>query len=128
MPRRRTLFGPARAFTAIACALLTTALLAACGSPARAVDDPYESCSGDDLCSGGLACADSTLPAGYNGSLCTSTCGSDADCLQVPQNYSAACVNGQCYLTCPAGGESCPYGQGCFTFTSNAGLISLCTP
>ena len=51
-----------------------------------------------------------------------------SDCLQVPSNYSAACVNGQCYLTCPSGSVSCPYSQGCFTFDSNAGPISLCTP
>jgi hypothetical protein len=98
--------------------------------PSSAVDDPYDSCSGGDECSGGLACIDTTLPvsSGYSGSLCTSTCGSDSDCLQVPENYSAACVNGQCYLTCPSGSGTCPYSQGCFTFDSNAGSISLCTP
>jgi hypothetical protein len=128
--RRRTPLGCARAFAWMTCALFAVALLGGCGTPARATDDPYESCSGDDLCAGGLACADTTLPitSGYSGSFCTSTCGSDLDCVQVPQNYSAACVNGQCYLTCPGGGESCPYSQGCFTFDSNAGPISLCTP
>lgn len=131
MPRAtETVLGLARAHLGIGSVLCAVALASGCGSPAPILDEPYESCSGGDVCRGGLACADTTLPvsSGYSGSFCTSTCGSDADCLQVPENYSAACVNGQCYLTCPAGGETCPYSQGCFTFDSNSGPISLCTP
>jgi hypothetical protein len=112
------------------CVLLGAALSTGCSASSRATDYPYESCSPGDYCTGGLACADTTLPisSGYSGSFCTSTCNTGADCLQVPQNFSAECVNAQCYLTCPTGGETCPYSQGCFTFDSNAGPISLCTP
>ncbi len=108
--------------------LVIGAPVAGCSSSATV--SPYESCSGGDVCGGGLACIDTTLPvsSGYSGSFCTSSCGSDADCVQVPENYSAACVNGQCYLTCPGGGATCPYSQGCFTFDSNEGAVSLCTP
>jgi hypothetical protein len=48
--------------------------------------------------------------------------------VQVPQNQTAICVNSQCYLQCPSGGIDCPYGQGCFTFSSNVGPVSLCSP
>ena len=91
---------------------------------------PYESCSGGTYCGGGLGCAQTTLPvsSGYTGSFCTSTCYTQADCPQLVQNYAAICVNSQCYLQCPDGGNSCPYGQGCFTFSSNVGPVSLCTP
>ncbi len=114
---------------------MTLSQCAACSSSpqatdAQVTDEPYESCSGGDSCAGGLACADTTLPvsSGYSGSLCTSSCNSDSDCLQVPDNFNADCVNGQCYLECPTGSQSCPYSQGCFTFSSNTGPISLCTP
>jgi hypothetical protein len=110
--------------------LACVALWSGCTSPSHVVDDPYDSCDPSDDCSGGLSCAGTTLPvsSGFSGNLCTSACGSDGDCLQLVENFDAACVNGQCYLTCPAGGGSCPYDQGCFTFASNTGPISLCTP
>jgi hypothetical protein len=125
--RKRRWLGPLLLLPSV---LAGGALLAACGSPVRVVDDPYDSCSAGDDCRGGLVCADTTLPAssGYSGSFCTSGCSSDADCLQLVSNFDAVCVNDQCYLTCPAGSQSCPYSQGCFTFGSNAGPISLCTP
>src|ERR1700712_4469940 len=65
---------------------------------------PYESCSGGVYCAGGaLTCAATTLPvsSGYTGSFCTAGCNYGSDCPQVPQNYEALCVNGQCYLQCP---------------------------
>ncbi len=92
--------------------------------------EPYDSCVAGDTCSGGLTCADTTLPAssGYSGSFCTSQCSSDGDCIQVPTNYAATCVNGQCYLTCPSD-DTCPFSQSCLTFTDqNGDPISLCTP
>jgi hypothetical protein len=118
-----------RVTTGMATLFACVALWSGCTS-SRVTDDPYESCDPGDYCRGGLACADTTLPvsSGFSGSLCTSDCGSDSDCLQLVSNFDAACVNGQCYLTCPAGGGSCPYSQGCFTFSSNTGPISLCTP
>ena len=134
MPRwRETVSGPARAYTWIACTLFGVALSSGCTTtvtPATVVtDDPYESCETGDLCTGGLDCLPTSLPAstGFSGQLCTSTCSSDADCLQDVSNFSAVCVNDQCYLTCPSS-DSCPYSQGCLTFDSNAGPISLCTP
>jgi hypothetical protein len=127
--RRETVFGVARVYTSMACIVFGAALSSGCSSSV-VTDDPYESCVGGDDCAGGLTCADTTLPvsSGFSGSLCTSACNQDTDCLQVPENFSAACVNGQCYLTCPSGSDTCPYSQGCFTFDSNAGPISLCTP
>lgn len=127
--------------------LLLTGLLfgavmaASCGSSTPAAttavtDNPYETCYAGDICLGGLKCWQTSLPAssGYTGWFCTSGCNYDSDCLQVPANYSAVCVNNLCYLTCPAGGSTCPYdassgvAQGCFTFDSNVGSLDLCTP
>jgi hypothetical protein len=132
--RRETVVGSARVYAWAACILFGAALSSGCSSspPADEVntDDPYESCVPGDYCNGDLDCSPTTLPAssGFSGDFCTSGCNSDSDCLQVPTNYDAACVNGQCYLTCPTGSDSCPYSQSCFTFDSNAGPISLCTP
>lgn len=111
---------------AIAMVVLTAACVVA---PAPDVS-PYDVCSAGDICAGGLTCATSTLPAGssFTGAFCTSGCNTSYDCLQVPQNQTATCVNGQCYLQCPTGGIDCPYGQACFTFDSNVGPISLCSP
>jgi hypothetical protein len=108
---------------------LATASSACTATTGPVVADPYDSCDPGDDCSGGLACAPTTLPvsSGFTGNLCTSGCNVDNDCLQLVNNYDAVCVNGQCYLTCPSS-DSCPYGQGCFTFDSNTGPISLCTP
>jgi hypothetical protein len=91
---------------------------------------PYDACAAGDVCAGGLTCAQSNLPAGssFSGFFCTSGCNTSADCLQVPENQTATCVNGQCYLQCPSGGINCPYGQACFTYDSNVGPISLCSP
>ncbi len=92
--------------------------------------DPYESCGGSDYCTNGLYCTGTTLPvsSGYTGSFCTAGCRDSFDCPQLVSNYDAICVNGQCYLQCPTGSNSCPYGQGCFTFSSNVGPVNLCTP
>ncbi len=110
--------------------LLALALLGAGCVVSTPEDNPYDVCAPGDICAGGLTCAASTLPAGssFTGSFCTSGCNTSADCLQVPQNQTATCVNGQCYLQCPSGGIDCPYGQACFTFDSNVGPISLCSP
>jgi len=103
---------------------------AGCGAGGYGDAAPYESCSYGDYCSGGLTCAGTTLPAtsGYTGSFCTSGCNFSTDCAQLVSNYDAICANGQCYLQCPTGSQSCPYSQGCFTFDSNIGPVSLCTP
>jgi hypothetical protein len=128
---KETVFRAASVRTWMASILFCTAsaaLSAGCSSSA-VTDDPYESCEAGDLCTAGLDCIETTLPisSGFSGNLCTSGCNADSDCYQVSDN-SAVCVNSQCYLTCPTGSESCPYSQGCFTFDSNAGSISLCTP
>jgi hypothetical protein len=117
----------------LACIALGGALTSACSSATSSnvpSDEPYDSCDPGDDCRGGLDCSQTTLPvsSGFSGNLCTSGCGSDSDCLQLVENFSAECINGQCYLTCPTGGDSCPYSQGCFTFDSNTGPVSLCTP
>jgi hypothetical protein len=119
----------------LTCALFGAVMAAGCGSSAPAssppiTDNPYETCYAGDICAGGLTCAATNLPAssGYTGYFCTSGCNLDRDCVQVPASYSATCVNGQCYLTCPAGSSTCPYDQGCFTFDSNVGPVDLCTP
>jgi hypothetical protein len=115
--------------------LLGAVMAASCGSSTPAAstavtDNPYETCYANDICLGGLTCAQTTLPASsaYTGFFCTSGCNYNSDCVQVPSNYNAACVDGQCYLTCPAGSSTCPYDQGCFTFDSNVGPLDLCTP
>lgn len=101
-----------------------------CGPGGYARVNPYESCAYGDYCNGGLTCAQTTLPAssGYTGSFCTAGCNFSSDCPQLISNYDAICVNQQCYLQCPTGSNTCPYGQGCFIFDSNVGPISLCTP
>jgi hypothetical protein len=100
-----------------------------CGS---ALPGAYETCDyGYDACPGGLVCYDTTLPAsaGYSGALCTTVCTYSTDCPQLVANYDAICVNGQCYIQCPAGGSTCPYGTGCLEFSDQSGNpIDLCTP
>ena len=119
-----------------------TMLVGACGSSSSSssnsgpvVDYPYDTCYAGDVCQYGLTCAATTLPAstGYTGYFCTSGCTYDTDCVSVPANYAAACIvgssgTGQCYLTCPSGGSTCPYDQSCLIFDSSTGPISLCTP
>ncbi len=121
----------------LTCMMFAVTMFGGCGSNSNAndgstaiIDNPYETCYAGDICASGLTCAATTLPAssGYTGYFCTSGCNVDTDCVQVPANYAAACVNQQCYLTCPGGSYTCPYDQGCFTFDSNAGPIALCTP
>ncbi len=116
------LFG---AITAVGCGSSSST-----DNTAPITDNPYETCYAGDVCVGGLTCAVTTLPvsSGYTGYFCTSGCSLDSDCVQVPTNYNATCVNSQCYLSCPAGGSTCPYGQSCFTFDSNVGSLDLCTP
>jgi hypothetical protein len=114
--------------------ITTTILFAGCvvtpATPPPTEISPYDACSAGELCAGGLTCTTSTLPAGssFTGAFCTAGCNTSADCPQVPENQTATCVNGQCYLQCPTGGIDCPYGQACFTFDSNVGPISLCSP
>jgi hypothetical protein len=110
--------------------LLLVVVAAGCTVAPPPEVSPYDACSGGEICAGGLACVTSTLPAGssFTGAFCTSGCNTSADCVQVPQNQTATCVNGQCYLQCPTGSINCPYGQSCFTFDSNVGPISLCSP
>jgi hypothetical protein len=95
------------------------------------VNQPYESCAAGEACSGGTVCTGTTLPAaaGYTGAFCTTGCSVGSDCLMDLSNYQAECVNGQCYITCPTGGLTCPYGTGCLTFSDQAGQpINICTP
>jgi hypothetical protein len=116
-----------RSLIASICSVVILAGIASCSASNV---QPYESCASGDDCSGGLVCAETSLPAstGYTGSFCTSTCNADSDCLQVPSNYDANCVTGQCYLTCPSS-DSCPDGQSCLTFQDQSGnSVSLCTP
>ena len=92
---------------------------------------PYQSCGEYDDCSAGTFCSSTTLPAsaGYTGSLCTNGCDFDSDCLQDLDNFEAICVNHQCYITCPTGNRTCPYGTGCLTFVDEFGYgENLCTP
>jgi hypothetical protein len=126
-PWRETVFRPARAYTWIACALFGLVLSSGCTK--TTTDAPYESCDPGDLCDDGLDCSETTLPAstGFSGDFCTSGCASDSDCIPDVSGFAAACVNDQCYLTCPSD-DTCPYSQSCLTFDSNAGPISLCTP
>ncbi|MGA7742320.1 MAG: hypothetical protein WBV96_25125 [Polyangia bacterium] len=120
----------------LTCLLFGAVMAAGCGSSpsndntAPITDNPYDTCYSGDSCAGGLTCIGTNLPAssGYTGYFCTSVCSFDTDCLQIPTNYTASCVNGLCYLTCPAGSSTCPYDQSCFTFDSNLGSIDLCTP
>jgi hypothetical protein len=130
--RRETVFGSARVYALAASMALGVVLSSACSSATPVnTEDPYESCEPGDNCTAGLYCLGTSLPAssGYSGYFCTSGCNSDADCVQVPTNFDANCVNGQCYLTCPGGSDSCPYDQSCFQFTDSTGApINLCTP
>ena len=111
--------------------VMAAVLAAACGpTPGPPVDDDYDTCNQGDDCADGLDCLATTLPAstGFTGLFCTSTCNTDSDCLQVPTSFAAACVNNQCYLTCPSN-DACPFGQSCLSFTDqNGNPISLCTP
>jgi hypothetical protein len=105
-------------------------VLAACGTNQQ-VDAPYEACTLREGCSQGTACLQTTLPssAGYTGASCTTNCNADSDCLQDLQNYAAICVNAQCYIECPQGNSTCPYGTGCLSFTDQDGLeTDICTP
>lgn len=110
--------------------LFSVIVSAGCGAGTYDRVNPYESCAYGDFCTGGLTCAQTTLPAsaGYSGSFCTAGCSYSTDCPQLVSNYDAICVNGQCYLQCPTGSRSCPYSQGCLIFDSNVGPVSLCSP
>ncbi len=112
------------------CSLLAALVAVGCGTNRR-VDGPYQACAPGDGCAQGTVCAGSTLPAsaGYTGNLCTTGCNTTNDCLQDLSNYAAICVNSQCYIQCPQGGSTCPYGTGCLTFQDQSGnRIDLCTP
>jgi hypothetical protein len=115
----------------IATAALWVASIAGCG-PVGTVGAPYETCdSATDVCSQGLACLPTTLPAatGFTGELCTTTCTYSTDCPQDITNYASICVNGQCYTQCPAGSSTCPYGTACLTFSDQTGrAVDICAP
>lgn len=101
------------------------------GSYGGTVAAPYESCTLQDGCTNGTACLPTTLPAsaGYTGYSCTNGCNADRDCLQDLNNYAAICVNAQCYIRCPNGSQTCPYGTGCVSFADQEGfLVNVCTP
>ncbi len=111
--------------------LAVALLLVGCGGPVIVYDDPYESCTPSETCTQGTACYPTSLPAsaGITGYLCTVSCNYDTDCPQDLTNYAAICVNNQCYIQCPVGGVTCPYGTGCVQFSDQGGnLINLCTP
>jgi hypothetical protein len=105
--------------------------LAGCSSSSQ-VDLPYETCVPSDGCSQGTGCIKSSLPvsAGFSGNFCSTGCSTDRDCLQDLQNFAAICVEQECFIQCPQGGATCPYGTGCVTFTDDqtGDLIDLCTP
>jgi hypothetical protein len=118
-------------------ALLLTA--AACGGGGGPqLFQPYDSCdtqNGDGCTSfGGIgfACVPTTLPppVAFTGEFCTVGCATISDCPLAINNFDTICVNSQCYIQCPQGSQTCPYGQGCFPFTDSAtgDIISLCTP
>lgn len=105
-----------------------TLTAAACGT---VVNQPYQACAYGETCSGGTVCQQTRLPAssGYTGALCTTGCTYGSDCLQDLSNYAAICVNSQCYIECPSGGYSCPYGTACISFADQYGYpVNLCTP
>jgi hypothetical protein len=110
---------------------LSLAALLFSGCASSTIDAPYESCTQADGCSNGTACLQTTLPAGsgFTGELCTTGCNTSQDCLQDLSNYAAICVNAQCYIQCPSGGSTCPYGTGCLQFSDqNGDAVNLCTP
>jgi hypothetical protein len=112
-------------------ALGVALLLVGCGNPVGVVASPYESCTASDTCSQGSTCYQGSLPvsAGFTGNLCSFPCTFDSDCPQDLTNYAAICVNSLCYIQCPVGGSTCPYGTGCVQFQDQAGnAINLCTP
>jgi hypothetical protein len=105
--------------------------LAACGGSSRQIDLPYESCSPNDGCTQGTGCIQTSLPAsaGFTGSSCSTGCNVDSDCLQDLQNFEAICVFSQCYIQCPQGNSTCPYGTGCVSFLDQQNFeTDLCTP
>jgi hypothetical protein len=106
--------------------------LAACSSGSSVqVDLPYESCVPSDGCTQGTGCIQSSLPptAGFTGTFCSTGCNRDSDCLQDLQNFAAICVNAECYIQCPQGNGTCPYGTGCVSFADDVGtIVDLCTP
>lgn len=90
---------------------------------------PYENCSAGEGCTQGTACIQSTVGSSYSGYFCSNSCNTSNDCLQDLNNYDAICVNDACYIQCPTGGQTCPYGTQCFAFTDQTGgEVDLCTP
>lgn len=114
--------------------LFGVVMLTSCGSSSKTVPpavEPYDICAQGDSCANDQVCMPTSLPAssGYTGSLCTSACSSDLDCL-VTGFYLQACFSGECYITCtPGAGPFCPYGQRCVIYDrANLGDVELCTP
>jgi hypothetical protein len=104
--------------------------LAACGGGGGQVDAPFDFCAQNDGCSQGTACIPSTLPLVFNGFFCSANCNVSSDCPQDFTNFPTICVNQACYLSCPAGSNSCPYTSSCATFQDDqtGELLDLCTP
>jgi hypothetical protein len=118
-------------------AVLLTVAACGGGGPAPQLFQPYDSCdtvNGDGCTSAGgfpFACAQSSLPsASFTGDFCTVQCNTSSDCPLVINNFDTICVNSECFIQCPQGSGSCPYGQQCFDFTdaSTGDIVSLCTP
>jgi len=114
-------------------ALFLTAAACGGGGGGPRLFQPYDTCDtqNGDGCTSSFACVQSSLPsATFTGDFCTVGCNTTSDCPLVINNFDTVCVNAQCYIQCPTGGQTCPYGQGCVSFTdaSSGALIDLCTP
>lgn len=112
-------------------ALFLTA--AACGGGGGPrLFQPYDTCDtqNGDGCTNSFACVQSSLPAAaFTGDFCTVPCNVDADCPLVLNNFDTICYQGQCYIQCPQGGATCPYGQACGSYPIGPGaVVDLCTP
>jgi hypothetical protein len=91
---------------------------------------PYETCSG--ACDNGTACSAANVTTdGFQGTFCTVTCQTAADCPPDGTAYGPACVvvagasEGQCYAGCPSGSSSeCPFAETCGTSSG----VNFCVP
>jgi hypothetical protein len=117
----------------ILCILLFPLALAACGSspPDPAIASPYEGCSGGDGEPCGIGPTACTTFGTGDGALCTTACGSDDDCLEVP-GHDVSCAsfaNGaQCVAVCDTD-RDCPAWTRCDSFDRvGGGEIRLCKP
>jgi hypothetical protein len=111
---------------------LALTVIACESTPAPQIRAAYDSCNpGDGCVDPGFTCVQSNLPAQtFTGYFCTVIgCAVDNDCPLVVGNFATICVNAQCFIQCPSGSATCPYGQGCVGFPDSTGGTSvICTP